>query len=142
MKSYQMYIDGKFVNAVSGNTFKVFDPATEEVIATCPAGDAKDVARAVEAAKKAFYGVWRGTSAQDRGRCLLRLAERLRARRDELAKVETLNSGKPIVESEFDMDDSAVCFEYYGGLATKINGEYAVCKKRFIRFSFRHARPK
>jgi betaine-aldehyde dehydrogenase len=123
VKAYQMYIDGKFVNAVSGNTFNVFDPATEGVIGTCPAGDAKDVARAAEAAKRAFYGGWRGTSAQERGRCLLRLAERLRARRDELANLETLNSGKPIVESEFDMDDSAVCFEYYGGLATKINGE-------------------
>jgi betaine-aldehyde dehydrogenase len=123
VKAYQMYIDGKFVNAVSGNTFNVYDPATEEVIATCPAAEAKDVARAVEAAKKAFYGGWRTTSAQERGRCLLRLADRLRARRDELARLETLNSGKPIVESEYDMDDSAVCFEYYGGLATKINGE-------------------
>jgi betaine-aldehyde dehydrogenase len=123
VKAYQMFIDGKFGNAVSGNTFKVYDPATEEVIATCPAADAKDVARAVEAAKKAFYGGWRATSAQERGRCLLRLAERLRVRRDELARLETLNSGKPIVESEYDMDDSAVCFEYYGGLATKLNGE-------------------
>ena len=123
MKTYQMYIDGKFVNAASGKTFEVFDPATEGVIATCPAGDAKDVDRAVQAAKNAFYGGWRGTSAQERGRILLRLAERVRARRDELARIETLNSGKPIVESEYDMDDSATCFEYYGGLATKINGE-------------------
>jgi len=118
-----MYIDGKFVNAASGKTFEVFDPATEGVIATCPAGDAKDVDRAVQAAKNAFYGGWRGTSDQERGRILLRLAERVRARRDELARIETLNSGKPIVESEYDMDDSATCFEYYGGLATKINGE-------------------
>ena len=123
MTAYKMYIDGKFVAAASKKTFDVFDPATEEVIATCPAGDARDVDRAVEAAKKAFYGGWRGTSAQERGRILLRLAERIRARRDELARIETLNSGKPIVESEYDMDDSAVCFEYYGGLATKINGE-------------------
>ena len=123
MKAYQMYIDGKFVDSASKQTFDVYDPATEGVIATCPAGNAQDVGRAVEAAKRAFYGGWRTTSAQDRGRILLRIAERIRARKDELAKVETLNSGKPIVESEYDMDDSAVCFEYYGGLATKINGE-------------------
>jgi betaine-aldehyde dehydrogenase len=123
VQTYQMYIDGKFVNAASGKSFEVYDPATEAVIATCPAADARDVDRAVQAAKKAFYGGWRGTSAQERGRILLRLADRIRARRDELARIETLNSGKPIVESEFDMDDSAVCFEYYGGLATKINGE-------------------
>jgi betaine-aldehyde dehydrogenase len=123
VKAYQMYIDGKFVSASNGKTFNVYDPATEGVIATCPAGDASDVARAVAAAKKAFYGGWKGTSAQDRGRILFRIAERIRARKDELARIETLNSGKPIVESEYDMDDSAVCFEYYGGLATKINGE-------------------
>jgi betaine-aldehyde dehydrogenase len=118
-----MYINGKFVPAASGKTFNVYDPATEAVIATCPAGDAKDVARAVEAAKKAFYGGWKNTSAQERGRVLFKIADRIRARKDELARLETLNSGKPIVEAEYDMDDSAVCFEYYGGLATKLNGE-------------------
>jgi betaine-aldehyde dehydrogenase len=123
MQSYQMYIDGKFVDSLGRKTFDVFDPATEQVIATCPAGNAEDVDRAVQAAKRAFYGGWKTTSAQERGRILLRLAERVRARRDELARLETLNSGKPIVESEFDMDDTATCFEYYGGLATKINGE-------------------
>jgi betaine-aldehyde dehydrogenase len=119
---YQMYIDGKFVDAAAGKRFDVFDPATESVIATVPAGDATDIGRAAEAAKRAFYGGWRSTTAQERGRILFRLAERIRARRAELAELETLNSGKPIVESEFDMDDTATCFEYYGGLATKING--------------------
>jgi betaine-aldehyde dehydrogenase len=123
MHTYQMYIDGKFVNAKSGKTFNVYDPATEQVIATCPAGEAADVSLAAAAAKRAFYGGWRGTSAQERGRVLLRIADRIRARRDELARIETLNSGKPIVESEYDMDDCVTCFEYYGGLATKINGE-------------------
>jgi betaine-aldehyde dehydrogenase len=118
-----MYIDGKFVDAANGDVFEVFDPATEEVIATCPAGGAPDVDRAARAARRAFYDVWRGTSAQERGRVLLRLAERVRARRTELAELETRNSGKPIVEAEFDMDDTATCFEYYGGLATKINGD-------------------
>jgi betaine-aldehyde dehydrogenase len=120
---YQMYIDGKFVDSADGKRFDVFDPSTEAVIATCPAGTAADVARAAEAAKRAFYGGWRGTTAQERGRILFRLAERIRGRRAELAELETLNSGKPIAESEYDMDDSATCFEYYGGLATKINGD-------------------
>ena len=56
MQKYQMYINGKFVDAASKKTFEVFDPATEGVIATCPAGDAKDVDRAAQSAKKAFYG--------------------------------------------------------------------------------------
>jgi betaine-aldehyde dehydrogenase len=119
----RMYINGQFVDAAGGATFPVYDPATEAVLATCPAGTAADVDRAVQAAKAAFYGGWRDTSAQDRGRVLFRLAERVRARRSELAELETRNSGKPIVEAEFDMDDTATTFEYYGGLATKIHGD-------------------
>jgi betaine-aldehyde dehydrogenase len=118
-----MYIDGKFVDAASGKTFDVYDPATEGVAATCPAGSAADIDRAAQAATRAFYEGWRSVTAQERGRILFRLAERVRARRAELAELETVNSGKPIVESEYDMDDTATCFEYYGGLATKINGE-------------------
>jgi betaine-aldehyde dehydrogenase len=118
-----MYINGKFVDAADKSTLPVYEPATEEVMATVPAGKAVDIDRAVAAAKTAFYEVWRGTNAQERGRILFRIAERIRARRAELAEIETRNSGKPIVEAEYDMDDSATCFEYYGGLATKINGE-------------------
>src|SRR5215212_5614849 len=82
---YQMYIDGKFVDAAGGKTFDVFDPSTEGVIATVPAGGPEDVDRAVKAAHRAFYeGGWKGVSAQERGRVLLRLAERIRARRSEL----------------------------------------------------------
>ena len=123
MRSYRMYINGKFVDAADKSTLPVYEPATEEVMATVPAGKAVDIDRAVAAAKTAFYEVWRGTNAQERGRILFRIAERIRARRSELAEIETRNSGKPIVEAEYDMDDSATCFEYYGGLATKINGE-------------------
>ena len=86
---YQMYIDGQFVDASNGKTFDVFDPATEEVIATVPAGTASDVDRAVRAAKRAFYEGWRGVTAQERGRILLRLADRIRARRgDDLRHVQ------------------------------------------------------
>ncbi len=134
---YQMYIDGKFVDAQSGKTFNVYDPATEEVIATCPAGDAKDVDRAVRAATKAFYEGWKAVTAQERGRILFRLADRIRARRAELAELETRNSGKPIAESEYDMDDTATCFEYYGGLATKINGEVLPVPADAVAFAMR-----
>ncbi len=120
---YQMYIDGRFVDAQSGKTMAVYEPATEEAIATVPAGDARDIDAAVRAASKAFQDGWKAVTAQERGRILFRLAERIRARRAELAELETRNTGKPIAESEYDMDDTATCFEYYGGLATKINGE-------------------
>jgi hypothetical protein len=69
---YQMYIDGEFVDAAAGERFDVYDPATEGVIATCPAGGAADVDRAVLAATRAFYDGWRSVSAQERGRILFR----------------------------------------------------------------------
>ena len=68
-------------------------------------------------------GPWRDMTAQDRGRILFKLAQIVRDRADELAELETRNSGKPIVEAEFDIADVATCFEYYGGMATKIQGD-------------------
>ena len=105
-------------------TFPVYDPSTEEVIAQVPDAEAEDVNRAVAAARAAFeYGPWPTTTAQERGRILFRLAERIRQSAAELAELESRNSGKPIVEAEYDIDDVATCFEYYGGLATKIRGD-------------------
>lgn len=123
MKSYAMLIDGEWVAAQSGKTFDVMNPATDEVIAKVAEAGPADVDRAVKAARRAYDEGWRDTTAQERGRVLLRLAERMRKELPRLAELETLNSGKPIVESEYDLGDVATCFEYYGGLATKIHGE-------------------
>jgi len=124
MKTYQLYINGEYVNAKSGATIDVIDPATTDVIARTPDANKDDVDAAVKAARAAFdEGPWKDATAQDRGRVLFKLAQIVRERADDLAEIETRNSGKPIVESEFDMQDVATCFEYYGGLATKIHGD-------------------
>src|SRR5229473_4461516 len=124
MKTYQLYVNGEYVNAKSNATIDVIDPSTTEVIAKTPDANAADVDAAVQAARRAFdEGPWQTTTAQDRGRVLFKLAQIVRDRAGELAELETRNSGKPIVESEFDMADVATCFEYYGGLATKIHGD-------------------
>src|SRR5499427_405541 len=124
MKTYQLYINGEYVDAASSATIDVIDPATTDVIANVPDANAQDVDRAVQAARAAFDdGPWQDATAQDRGRVLLKLAQIVRDRADELAVLETRNSGKPIVESELDIADVATCFEYYGGLATKIHGD-------------------
>jgi len=118
-----MLIDGERVAAASGRTFDVMNPATGEVMAKVPDAQAADVDRAVKVARRAFDEGWRDVTAQERGRILLRLAEKARAETKTLAELETLNSGKPLAESEFDIGDVATCFEYYGGLATKLHGE-------------------
>jgi len=121
---HDLYINGGFVPAESSATIDVIDPAVGEPIAVVPDANAADVARAVHAARAAFDdGPWKDATAQDRGRVLLKLAEIVRRRADELAELETRNTGKPIIEAEGDIADVATCFEYYGGLATKIHGD-------------------
>src|ERR1700683_2793802 len=119
-----MYINGEFVEGHRRAFFPVYDPSTEQVIAEVPDADGQDVNRAVAAARAAFdSGPWPQTTAQDRGRILFRLAERVRKEAASLAELEARNSGKPIVEAEYDINDAATCFEYYGGMATKILGQ-------------------
>jgi betaine-aldehyde dehydrogenase len=123
VRTYQMYVNGEWIESASSKTFPVYDPATEEVIAQVPDSNADDVNRAVAAAKSAFEdGPWSTTTAQERGRVLFRLAEKIRQNAGMLAELEARNCGKPIVEAEFDINDVATCFEYYGGLATKVVG--------------------
>jgi betaine-aldehyde dehydrogenase len=123
MKRYRMYINGEWVETKSGKYFPVYDPSTEEIIAEVPDAADADVNRAVDAARAAFdSGSWPQTTAEERGRILFRLAERVRKQSAMLAELEARNSGKPIVEAEFDINDVATCFEYYGGLATKVLG--------------------
>jgi betaine-aldehyde dehydrogenase len=122
MNRYSMFIGGEFVESLSGKWFPVYDPSTEQIIAEAPGAGAADIDRAVKAARAAFEGDWGRSTAQERGRVLLRLADRIRADAAGLAELEARNSGKPIVEAEYDIADAATCFEYYGGLATKVLG--------------------
>src|SRR5580658_6143490 len=123
IKTYQMFINGEWVDSKSAKTFPVYDPSTEGVIAQVPDASADDVNRAVAAAKAAFEeGPWATSTAQERGRVLFRLADKVRQNLPALAELECRNTGKPIVEAEYDLNDVATCFEYYGGLATKVVG--------------------
>jgi betaine-aldehyde dehydrogenase len=124
VRTYSLYINGEFVDSAAGQLLDVIDPSTTEVIGRTAAAGAADGDRAARAARAAFDdGPWKDTTAQDRGRILFKLAEVVRQRADELAELETRNTGKPIVEAEYDIQDVATCFEYYGGLATKIHGD-------------------
>jgi len=124
MSSTKMWIDNAWVDASDGGTREVINPADGTVIARVPEATAADVSRATAAARRAFdEGPWRRMAARERGTLLFRVAEAIRARAAELAETDTRNMGKPIVEAEFDVADAATCFEYFGGLATKITGD-------------------
>lgn len=119
-----MLIDGEFVPALAGKTRTLKDPASGEEIAVVPEAERADARRAIQAARDAFdSGGWRQTSALDRGKLLIKIGDQIRANADFLAALEVRNNGKPIAEAEYDIQDAANCFEFYGGLATKIHGE-------------------
>jgi betaine-aldehyde dehydrogenase len=120
----QMWIAGRWVDASDGGTRELINPADGSVLARVPEATAADVGAAVAAARAAFDGgPWRALAARDRGTLLFKIAEAIRARAQAFAETDARNMGKPIVEAEFDVSDAAHCFEYYGGLATKIHGE-------------------
>jgi betaine-aldehyde dehydrogenase len=121
----QNYVDGKWLDAVDGGRFDVFDPATGEVIATAPDSQQADVDAAVAAARRTFdEGTWwPGTSARERGRVLLNAADVIRREHERLAQLEALDTGKPIGEAREDIAEVAFMYEYYGGWATKIDGD-------------------
>lgn len=124
VRQTQCFIDGQWVPAASGKTFDTIHPATEEVIAQVAEGDAADVDRAVQAARKQFDGgEWSQMDARDRGQLMQRLADLIEQEADELAALETLDNGKPIADSRAaDIPLVIDCLRYYGGWADKIQG--------------------
>jgi betaine-aldehyde dehydrogenase len=138
VRTYLNYVSGQWVSSASGETFPVYDPSTEEVIAQVASSNATDVDKAVKAARAAFdSGPWPATTAQDRGRILFKLADKIRQNTAQLAELECRNTGKPIVEAEFDIADVATCFEYYGGLANKVTGNVNPVPANALSFTMR-----
>jgi betaine-aldehyde dehydrogenase len=120
----KMYINGQWVPGSEGKTRDVINPATGETIAVVAEGTPSDAEAAVKAARHAFdRGEWGETSARYRADLLYRLAERLQARAEEFARLETLNNGKPLRESLYDVHDAVNQLQYYAGLATKPHGQ-------------------
>ena len=120
----QNYVNGKWVDARDGSRFDVFEPATGEVLATAPDSKPADVDAAIDAARTAFdTGPWATMPERDRARILIRAAEITRREHDRLVEMEARDSGKPLAEAEYDIDEVAFMFEYYGGWATKIHGD-------------------
>lgn len=120
----KMYIGGQWMDAENGDTRDVYNPSTNEVIAHVPEASLEDVKRAIDVARKTFdEGSWPSTSPNERAKLLNKLADKLEEQAEEFARLETLNNGKPLRESEFDVYDAANCFRYYAGLINKPLGQ-------------------
>lgn len=133
---YQLLVDGKWTDAASGKVFATHNPATGAHVADVAEADAADVDAAVAAARRAFdSGPWPRMDAAARGRLLLQVAEKIRARGDELARMETLDNGKAIRETRAQVNASADYFEYYGGWADKLEGHVVPVRGRFHTYT-------
>ena len=119
-----LFIDGARAAARSGERFTSLNPATGQKLCEVDRADAADVDAAVAAARRALPG-WSALGGGARGRILRRAAEALRRRKDELARLEVLDTGKPISEAlAVDIDSGADCLDYFAGLAAGIAGEH------------------
>lgn len=124
MKTGKMFIDGSWVTSSTGETRSIINPYDASVITEVAEGSVEDTQRAVKAAKRAFYeDGWGDTPAYERAALLNKFADEMEANVDELARLETLNTGKALIESEYDVYDSANILRYYAGIVSKPAGQ-------------------
>jgi betaine-aldehyde dehydrogenase len=132
VQDQKLFIDGRSVAADDGATFTDRNPANGAPICEIALAGATDVDRAVAAAARA-QREWARRTPAERGRILRRAAELLRERTDELARLESLDTGRPIRETpEADVESGAACLEFFGGIAAGINGEYIDLSRAFV----------
>ena len=130
----QLFIDGKFVDAESGETMATLNPHDNSEIAQIAMAGHADVDKAIHAAQRA-YPKWSRMSAMDRGRILLKLADLIEANAEQLALLESLDTGHPIRDSRIlDVPRTAVTYRYFGGMADKFQGDVVPVEAGFLNY--------
>jgi acyl-CoA reductase-like NAD-dependent aldehyde dehydrogenase len=135
----RLFIGGEWQDAASGETFDTINPATAETLTHVAAAAADDVDRAVKAARAAFEAdSWQKLDARKRGKLLYAIADVLEGRADELARLETMDNGKPVREARMiDIKESIDCFRYYAGWADKISGDVIPVPGPYLNYTRR-----
>jgi aldehyde dehydrogenase (NAD+) len=124
-RATKLLINNRWVPSESGKTFATINPSTGEEICQVAEADAADVDKAVHAARTAFdQGPWKKMRASERGRMLHRLADLIEQNADELARLETLDNGKPLsIAKAVDVTKTIACYRYFAGWADKVQGK-------------------
>lgn len=134
---HQLFINGRFVDAQSGQTLATLNPHDNSPIAEVAMAGHADVDLAVAAAQAALPR-WSRMAAADRGRILLRLADLIEAHGEDLARLETLDTGHPLKDSRaLDVPRTAACYRYFGGMADKFQGETIPVEAGFLNYTLR-----
>ena len=122
--AFMQIVDGKPADSLSGQRIDVASPSDGKVFASIPASGKADVDRAVKAARRAFEeGPWSRMPAVERGRCLTRLFQLVEKNGEELAALESRDTGKPIRQGKADVTATMRYYEFYGGAGDKIHGD-------------------
>jgi aldehyde dehydrogenase (NAD+) len=139
MHTSEVFVGGQWRPPASGETYTTINPATEEVSAHVAKGDERDVDAAVQAARRAFdQGPWPRMAAAERTRVLWKLADLINANLDEMARLESVNTGKTLFDSgKVELPFAAEVFRYYAGWTTKIHGETLNLRDGAFTFTLR-----
>jgi acyl-CoA reductase-like NAD-dependent aldehyde dehydrogenase len=133
-----LIINGERVAASDGGTFDVFDPSTGDVLATVAKATKADIDRAVQSARAALESkTWGGLAPAERGRIMIRIAQALRDRAEELATLESRDNGKPLRQARTDVQVAARYFEFFAGIADKIMGNTIPIGPGFLDYTVR-----
>jgi aldehyde dehydrogenase (NAD+) len=140
MKAGEIFVAGKWQAPTAGETYQPVNPANEELLTPVGKGDERDIDTAVAAARKAFdEGPWPRMSPHERGRIIWKLGDLIQANLDEMAKLESLCTGKTMFDSgKVEIPFAAEVFRYYAGWATKIHGETLPLRDNAFTFTLRH----
>jgi aldehyde dehydrogenase (NAD+) len=134
----RLFIGGEWSDASGGGRMETLHPATGEVLTETAEGTADDVDRAVAAARAAFTDPkWRRMDAADRGVLLWRMADIMERRSAELARLETLDNGKPIREAQIDIRQAIDALRYYAGWTTKLQGDTLPVRGNMLNYTLR-----
>lgn len=120
---WDLLVDGEFRPSESGDRFDIENPANGETIGSAPDATAADMDTAIQAAETAYYDSWQHVSARNRVDYLLEIADRIEEAYDEFVLIETLENGKPLYESENDVEEAIQGYRYYAGAADKHHGD-------------------
>jgi aldehyde dehydrogenase (NAD+) len=141
MHTSEVFVGGQWRSPASGETYPTINPANEEVSAQVAMGDERDVDAAIQAARRAFdHGPWPRMAAAERARVLWKLADLISANLDEMARLESVNTGKTLFDSgKVEIPFAAEVFRYYAGWTTKIHGETLNLREGAFTFTLRQA---